>query len=203
MSVPMQQLGFDALLVAADHDNKARAFERAAGHLPSSMDDALPYFRDLIARHHDAMLAASVETVMALRKDAAMLARRLNGGGSGYLAGPDAPGCMLERLTAAQPGIVPLWGQAGDFIVTVDGMRVRIELDGVFGIGSSVGFWPGFSAHVVNRDAPFLSETGYRSFLGLRATPMPGMMPDAFVTQVIARHIADERKSSKRRQSQR
>ncbi|CAN7602484.1 hypothetical protein [Pararhizobium sp. LjRoot238] len=42
---------------------------------------------------------------------------------------------MLARLTAAETGKVPLWGQTGNFVVTVRDARVRAEMDGMFGIG--------------------------------------------------------------------
>ena len=111
---------------------------------PPRWSRAIPFYRLLLRQHHAAMLAANVDEAMRLRKQAELLALRLNDGEPGILAGPDAPGCVLQRETAAAPGAVPLWGQTGDFIITVDGMRVRIELDGMFGIG--FGFWPGFSS---------------------------------------------------------
>ena len=119
---------------------------------------------------------------------------QLNGGEKGFLAHDDAPGCALARETAAVPGAVPLWGQTGDFIVAVGAMRIRIERDGLFGIGSGFSFWPGFAAHAVEWDRPFLSETGYRSFLGIHAAPVPGLTPDAFAAKVIAAHVARELK---------
>jgi hypothetical protein len=97
---------------------------------------------------------------------------------------------VLARESAAAPGAVPLWGQIGEFIITVDGMKVRIELDGLFGIGGRFIYWPGFSAHAVDYDRPFLSETGYRSFLGIHAEPVPGLTPDAFTGKVIAAYVA-------------
>ena len=51
------QLGFDLFLVEADTINKAVAYERTHGHLPGTMGKALPFYRDLIERHHAAMLA--------------------------------------------------------------------------------------------------------------------------------------------------
>ena len=91
-------------------------------------------------------------------------------------------------------GTVPLWGQTGDFIITVDDMRVRIELEGMFGLAARFSFWPGFSAHAVDHDRPFLSETGYRSFLGIHAEPQPGLTPDTFTRNVIATYVERELK---------
>ena len=183
------QLGFDAVLAEAETDNRARIFERETGHLPDTMDRALPFYRVLLRQHNAAMLAADVDEAMGLREEARKLALRLNSGEPGIIAGPDAPGCVLARETAATSGAVPLWGQTGDFVVNVDTMRVRIAQDGIFGIGCGFSFWPGFSAHAVEFDRPFLSGTGYRSFLGIHAQPEPGLTPDAFAHEIIAAYI--------------
>lgn len=183
------QLSFEALLSAAASDNELRRLERETGHLPDTMHEALPFFRELLARHHERMMAADVDAVMALREDAHKLALRLNRGEPGIIAGPDAPGCVLEREAAAADGAVPLWGERGSFLVQVCGTRVRVELEGVFGIGASFSYWPGFAAHAVDLDAPFLSETGYRSFLGIHADPLAGLNPDEFCARAIKAHM--------------
>lgn len=192
--LPSAQLGFEALLKNADAENRAREFARETGHLPGTMEEAVPFYRLLIRQHHAAMLAANVDETMRLRREADLLATRLNNGEPGILADDDAPGCVLARQTAATAGTVPLWGQDGEFVITVGAMRVRIALDGMFGIGSHVVYWPGFAAHAVDWDRPFLSETGYRSFAGLYAEPAPGLLPDEFAGKVIASHIARELK---------
>lgn len=183
------QLGFDALLRDAEADNIAHRFERETGHLPGTMAEGLPHFRTLIEEHHAAMLAADVEEVMRLREEALKLALRLNGGDSGIRAGPDAAACVLERETAAPAGTLPLWGQIGEFIIRAQSMQVRIKLEGIFGICTRSCFWPGFSAHAVEEDKPFLSPTGYRSFLGLRGDPVPGFQPDAFIAEVVRFYV--------------
>lgn len=184
------QLGFEALLRDAERTNHDRRVAAATGHLPATMADALPFFRTLIEAHHDAMLRAAVDEVMRCREEAHTLAVKLNGGAPGILAGDDSSGHVLARETAAAAGAVPLWGQTGDFIVTAAGVRVRVEMDGMFGLGTAFGFWPGFSARAVELDRPFISETGYRSFIGLHAEPVPRLTPDAFAGRVIAGHVA-------------
>jgi hypothetical protein len=82
-----------------------------------------------------------------------------------------------------------LWGQQGDFILELPGVRVRIEMAGLFGIG-----FPSFAAHIVDPGKPSISETGYRSFLGVGGTWTPGMTPDTFVKAVLEQHIAGELK---------
>lgn len=190
----MTQLGFEGLLTTAAEDNRKRKVERETGHLPGTMEEAIPFYRLLIRQHHAAMLASDVEAAMRLRKEADLLALRLNNGEPGILAGEDAPGSVLSRETAAAPGTVPLWGQEGEFVIVVGGMRVRIEMDGMFGIGSSFGYWPGFAAHAVDHLSPFISETGYRSFLGIHADPVAGLTPDMFAEKIIAAHIRGELK---------
>ena len=185
------QLGFDNLLAAAETENRNRIFERETGHLPATMNEGLAYYRDLLKRHHDAMMAADASGTMELRKDAHNLAVKLNGGRTGILM-DHAPGDVLARETAAGFGSEPLWGQNGDFIVESGVMKVRIEMRGIFGIGGAHCYWPGFSAHAVERDKPFLSATGYRSFLGLYAEPCEGMTPSEFVRRFLGQYVEEE-----------
>src|SRR5207245_1861422 len=100
-------------------------------------------------------------------------------------------GCVLERGTAAPPGTMPLWSQLGDFQITVSDMKVRIEQDGIFGVGASFGPWLGFAAHDVEPEKPFLSETGYRSFMGCHADMMPGITPDRFAREMCQAYITN------------
>jgi hypothetical protein len=139
--------------------------ERETAHLPSAIDEGVTHYRALLAQNHQAMLAGDEKAVMNIRKKANRLAVKLNDGDVAILGGPDAPGYVLMRETAAPPGTVPMWGQQGDFTVTVGDMKVRVAMDGMLGISAGLNFWPGFSANVVKSDKPFLSETGFRSFI--------------------------------------
>ena len=190
--VDQDQLGFDALLSEAETDNRTRKFERETAHLPGTMAEAIPYFQELIERNHAAMLAADEQETRRLHTEAHNLAVKLNGGDGGILAHDDAPGYVLERATAPDPGAVPLWGQTGAFTIEAAGKAVRIDMQGMFGIGSGWGFWPGFAARAVDPDKPFLSETGYRSFLGVHADPVPGLTPDIFAAKIIEAYVERE-----------
>jgi hypothetical protein len=132
------------------------------------MDDGIAHYRILLEKHHAAMLAGDETTAMAIRAEGNRLAVKLNQGEPGILSGPDAPGYVLMRKTAAQPGTVPLWGQQGDFTVTIDDMPVHIVMDGMVGASSAMDVWPGFSANVVEPEKPFFSETGYRSWFNVK-----------------------------------
>ncbi|MGH6810797.1 MAG: hypothetical protein ACREDM_00130 [Methylocella sp.] len=190
----MTQLGFAGLLTEADTANEQRQFAKATAHLPGTMAEALPFYRRMIEQHHAAMLAAAIDEAMNLREQAHLLAGKLNGGSCGIIASDDAPGCILERETAAAAGSFPLWGQAGDFTVTIGTMRVRVEMFGMFGIGATSCLFPGFHAHAVDRDRPFLSETGFRTFLGVSGDLVPGLTPDEFARAVIAAYVERELK---------
>jgi hypothetical protein len=183
------QLGFDGLLASAETANNARQEERACAHLPSGMNEGLPFFRELIERHHRAMLAGDADTVHQLREEAGQLALKLNGFDPGILADHDAAGNVLDRATAAPVGTVPLWGQSGSFEIACDGMRVCIEMEGLFGIGATSMAWLGFAVHAVEWDKPFLSETGYRSFLGAGGILQPGFTPDTFAAAIVTAHV--------------
>jgi hypothetical protein len=117
-----------------DFDDMLR--EQETAHLPGRMEEAIPYYRTLIERHNEAMLAGDVPAAMKIREEGHELAVKVNGGDAGICGGPDAPAYVLERATAAPPGTVPLWGQTGSFTIDIDGMPVRIEQDGIFGTGS-------------------------------------------------------------------
>ena len=191
---PTRQFGFDALLLDAEQANHARKMEQKYAHLPSTMADAVPFLWELLDEHHAAMLAGRLDEVMFCREEARRLAVKLNGGKAGILADEASPGCVLARETSAAPETVPAWGQKGSFIVTVAGMRVRIEIEGVFGLFAAWSFWPSFSAHAIDPGRPFISETGYRSFLSVPLAPLPGLLPDTFAAEVIEAHIRQEMK---------
>lgn len=188
------QLGFDALLVSADSANAARRSARASSHLPDGMQEAVPFYRALLERHHAAMLTGDADTVMTLRGEAHQLASKLNNHEPGIIASDDAPGCVLDRATRAADGVVPLWGQSGSFEITVSTMRARIAMEGIFGLASNTYHWLGFEAYAVAWDKPFLSETGYRSFIAVGGELEPGFTPDTMAAAIIAEHVKRELK---------
>ena len=98
------QLGFNSLLDEAEEANATRTLAKELEHLPGSMEEALPFFRALMERHHAAMVAGFESEAMELREEADRLATKLNNYEPGIMAGDDAPGCVLERLTRAEDG---------------------------------------------------------------------------------------------------
>lgn len=169
--------------------------EQETAHLPGTMEEAIPHYRKLIEKHHAAMMAGDKEAAMAVRAEANDLAYKRNGNDAcGIKGGPDSIAAQLEHATAAPEGTVPLWGQTGNYTIDIDGMKVRIEQDGMFAVGSHAMHWLAFSAHAVDWDKPFLSETGYQSFIGIFAPPEAGITPENFARSVISGQIKREHK---------
>ncbi len=160
-------------------------------HLPDRLPEAITHYADLLTRHHRAILAADLPQVARLQEEATDLALKLNGWQKGFLAGPDAPGYLLERATAAPHDTVPLWGQTGDFVVMPrPHLRVRITMGGI--LTSFSRPIPSFEAHIVDLDRRFISDTGYRSFLSHRTAPHAGWTTQDYVCATIDAHIRDE-----------
>lgn len=186
------QLGFDALLADAATDNATRAFQTLTANLPDTMVEAIPFHLSQIDAHHAAMLAGDFERAKTLRKEARLLATKLNDGKPGILADDSAPGCVLARECRAKPDAPPLWGQDAAFIVTLAGIPIAVTLHGMFGIGGCSMPYAGFEIRAVDRAQPFLSATGYRSFLGASVSFEPGMTPDMFVRRVLEHYLDTE-----------
>lgn len=189
MTNQSDQFGFDALLAEADADNQTRAFEKDTAHLSGNIAEAVEFHRDQIDKHHAAMLDCAFERALAIRTEAHLLARKLNGGDPGILAGDDAPGYIFAQSCAAKPDTAPLWGQDGVFDLAVADCRLRVTMHGMFGIGATAMSYLGFEVRAVEPEHLFLSSTGYRSFLGCSVPPHPGLNVEGFVRQVVEHHI--------------
>lgn len=104
--------------------------------------------------YHDAMLAADVQALDDAHLVHEACVVKLNGGTAfGSATVQDA----LAVKFAAPPGQVPKWGQAGEFLLEVDGVRMVVKMD----VGSLANHC-GAELHAVDFDKPFISRTGYR-----------------------------------------
>lgn len=77
-------------------------------------------------------------------------------------------------------------------------MHVRVDMDGLFGIAWHSS-WLGFATHAVDWGKLFLSETGFRNFLGCGGTLAPRHTPDTFAAAIIAAYVGSELKGKLRR----
>jgi hypothetical protein len=106
-----------------------------------------------------AVLADDSETTTAASNRYEAAVWKLNDGTFfGCRANKNSAGRVIDRHCRAIPGTVPMWGQAGEFIIEVDGIRALVEVSDGFGLVR-----PHYSFHAVDLGQPFISETGYRS----------------------------------------
>lgn len=108
------------------------------------------------ARHlyHDAMLAGDEQALGSASVVYRACVIKLNGGTHFGCSGIQKE---LEAKFAAPPGQVPSWGQAGEFLLEVEGMRIVVKM-----CPDSMSTHCGAELNAVDFDKPFLSRTGYR-----------------------------------------
>lgn len=84
----------------------------------------------------------------------------------GSMAGPESGGVVAQKACSAAPGTVPKWGQSGEFVATVQGMRALVSVSEGFGARRTH-----YEFRAVDLDRLFISPTGYRSHF---AAPIGG-----------------------------
>lgn len=152
---------------------------------PSIIAAALPRFRQLLSRFDELVRANDLTAAMQVADDADALAVELQGESLGILA-PDGAGTLLEAAARAALDEIPMWGQGGSFVVTVGSLQARIDMDGVYSIGSPFSF----EARAVQLNSRFISETGFRSFTGLGPSSIAaGSSPADFAAFILDQHI--------------
>jgi len=104
--------------------------------------------------YHDAMLAADVQALDDAHLVHQACVVKLNGGMSRGCASVQDD---LAAKFAAPAGQVPKWGQAGEFLLEVDGIRMVVKMD----VGNLANHC-GAELRAVDFDKPFISRTGYR-----------------------------------------
>lgn len=136
--------------------------------------------------YHDAMLAGEVQTL----DDADLIYQacvcKLNGGtrfGSGEIQR------ALEVKLAAPVGHVPRWGQAGEFLLEVDGMRLVVVMK-----PDTLSNHCGAELNAVDFDKPFVSRTGYRHHY-MRPVHHLGLTVDQGVRAEVIELLASEGKA--------
>lgn len=133
-------------------------FLKTLEFLPADRGELERLAGDMLELFNDAMVAGSARDIetSALRYRAVVY--RLHGDtfmGSGTKEGA---GSQLRKQLAAPAGVVPGWGQAGEYLLEVDSMRLRVVVD-PWGINRTYSL----SFHAVDASAKFISESGYLS----------------------------------------
>lgn len=133
-------------------------FLKTLEFLPVERGELEQVARDMLELFNDAMITAiarDIET-SALRYNAVVY--RLHGNTFFGSGAEDGAGRRLRKLLAAPAGVVPGWGQAGEYLLEVADMRLRVVVD-PWGINGNHSL----SIHAVDASAKFISETGYLS----------------------------------------
>lgn len=133
-------------------------FLKTLEFLPAERGELEQLACDMLKLFNDAMVAGSARDIetSVLRYKAVVY--RLNGDTFMGCATDEGAGGQLLKQLAAPAGVVPGWGQAGQYLLEVDGMRLRVNVD-----PWSMGGMHSLSFHAVDASAKFISETGYLS----------------------------------------
>ena len=126
-----------------------------------------------VDKYHDAVLAGHIEVLDQMEAAYTALVFKLNGETLvGCAADESSSANALLRAVAAKPGQAPRWGSAGEFLLEVEGLRVRVVIrPDLLGNHHACALW------AVDLDRPFVSASGYRS-AGLTATNCLGLTVD-------------------------
>ncbi|WP_322075525.1 klcB [Burkholderia cenocepacia] len=162
------------------------AAELAEG-LPSDAEAILAAAAGIIEELNTAILAGDGEAAERAGTRYEACIWRLNGG---TFFGSDSDEHAAARVIAnhcrAVPGAVPLWGQRGEFLLVVNGIRARVVCETGFGM-----FHTHLAFHVVDLDRPFISPTGYKSHYD---TARGGMTVDEVARGVFKAYLAQQKK---------
>jgi hypothetical protein len=143
-------------------DLKEAKAAKLAATLPDAREALLALAWESVEQYHASILAHDqVQAAVASELNEAVI-WKLNGSmffGCMDSENPEAGGILVRDHCKTAPGNVPLWGQTGEFLIEVEGIRAVVEVTDGFGDG----LWPNFGFHAVDTKSDFISETGYRS----------------------------------------
>ncbi|WP_324729618.1 KlcB family protein [Pseudomonas chlororaphis] len=134
-------------------------FIKTLEFLPAGRDQLEQLAGQMQELFDDAMRTGNIREIetSTLRYEAVLY--RLNGDTFFGCGVKDGPGDRLKQRFAAPAGKVPGWGQAGEYLLEVDGMRLRVEVDP----WRSFNGLHSLSFYAVDASAPFISESGFLS----------------------------------------
>lgn len=128
-----------------------------AVELPSARQDLLAVAKSLVVALNAAVVAGDRAAASAAQDRYDAVVWKLNGGTFFGCEAGEGGGVLARRFCAADPGEIPLWGQGGEFLIEVRGIRAVACLSYCFGRMNA-----GFSFNAIDPSAPFISPTGFR-----------------------------------------
>lgn len=107
--------------------------EARATTLPDERGALLAAAAEAVAAYDAAVMACDDDAADAAIDCLEAVVWKLNGGTFfGSSADDESAGRVVARHCAAAPGSVPLWGQAGEFMIEVAGMRALVSVSDGF-----------------------------------------------------------------------
>lgn len=174
-----------------DHlSERNKATGKIAAELPESRSGLLAVGLAAVAACHAAVMAEDKVGLEAANARYEAVVWKLNGGtffGCCDSANPDASGSVIKRYCSAKPGEIPMWGQAGEFLVAVAGVRCLVEFSTGFGSLMSAHF----QFHAVDLAGPFISETGYLSHF---EHPRSGLTVEQLACEIVSDRLKKHRR---------
>lgn len=126
--------------------------------LPDEDEAIVEEVRNLLPIHHDHVSDLKFAEAGQVKQRIESLAIKLNGRTMLGIGTKEGAYGRLKVALAAQDGEEPMHGQPGRFLLKAGGCRSVVYSDGVFGFGA-------FQVRAIDLDRPFLSSTGFRSFM--------------------------------------
>lgn len=180
------KLSVDDYLKARDEAAAALAAE-----LPSEIDGLMAAAKQAVFDCDTAVLSGEMLKASLASKLYDAVIWKLNGGT--FLGSHDcsnlaaSAGGLVERHCRARAGVVPRWGELGEFLITVQGVRCLVVVK--YGWGDLTKSCIEF--HAVDLDRPFVSETGY---LADFIEAAPGHTVDNVAAEAFAAFLSGRRR---------
>ena len=140
----------------------AAALNQIADTLPDTEDQLLRAGKEAIFAYDAAIMGEAETAAEAARARYEAAIWKLNNRDHFASYGSDdAPGPRMAKYCAAAPGTPGLWGQACEFIVEARGVVAILQAKGGFSLGGGFGWY----VHPDRHDSPFISPTGFQSYM--------------------------------------
>ena len=142
-------------------DLRYQAAMRIAQDLPDDDTAMLDVARRALTAFDEAIRAEDMPAMTAASDQYQAVVWKMNGGTFSGCETQEGSSNRIRFALTAEPGKEPIWGQRGEFLVDVAGVRVVVVSNGGTG-----GLSLRFCMHAASAAGPFISETGYRSLCG-------------------------------------
>ena len=160
------------------------SIEQLQSSLPDDDDELIWTAGQAMISYDQAVVASNAHALAeAFSLYRAVICKMNRGTFSACDAGDDSPVQRLSRALAALDSAVPRWGQSGVFFIEHAGIKAIVKTP-------IMSNFLAFSFHAVSPAAPFISETGFRSYIiqrpvfGARVDDAARMWIDAILGEI-------------------